>query len=77
MLPVNVQAHFTNNKEVHSYGTRNKVKLHVKNVKSTIKNISVNNKGVKLWNKLDERISSSVSIQLFKRRLKSKFLAAY
>ena len=56
MLPVNVQAHFIKNKEIHSYGTRNREKLHVKNVKSTIKKISVNNKGVKLWNNLDEQI---------------------
>ena len=77
MLPVNVQAQFIKNKEVHNYGTRNREKLHVKNVKSNVKNISVNNKGVKLWNNLDEQIRSSVSINLFKKRLKSKFIEAY
>ena len=77
MLPVNVQGQFKKNKEVHSYGTRNQEKLHVKPVKSTLKHKSVNNKGVKLWNNLDEHIRSAVSINLFKKRLKNKFIQEY
>ena len=43
LLPINVQAQFIRNKEVHSYETRNREKLHVSSVKSHIKHISVNN----------------------------------
>ena len=49
----NVQTKFIKNKEVHSYRTRNREKLHVSSVKSHIKYISVNNQGVKLWNELE------------------------
>ena len=74
LLPKNVQANFIKNKEIHSYGTRNREKLHVRNVKSHIKYISVNNQGVKLWNGLDEKIRSCVSLNLFKKRLKISLL---
>ena len=77
LLPKNVQAKFIKNKEIHSYGTRNREKLHVRNVKSHIKYISVNNQGVKLWNGLDEKIRSCVSLNLFKKRLKNKFIQEY
>ena len=37
LLPKNVQAKFIKNKEIHSYGTRNREKLHIRNVKSHVK----------------------------------------
>ena len=39
LLPINVQEQFVKNKEVHSYETRNREKLHVKNVKTHMKSI--------------------------------------
>ena len=77
LLPVNVQGQFIKNKEVHNYRTRNREKLHVQNVRSSLKHISVNNKGVRLWNKLDEKLRSTVSINLFKKRLKLQFIQKY
>ena len=77
MLPANVQEQFSRNEEIHKYNTRNKDKFHVKSVSSNLKYMSVNVAGVKLWNSLDREIRNSVSLNIFKKRLKLKLLQSY
>ena len=54
MLPTNIQTQFCKNQDMHRYSTRNKSKLYVTSVKSSIKQTSVNITGVKLWNSLEQ-----------------------
>ena len=77
MLPDNVQIQFTKNKDIHEYCTRNKEKMFVSSVNSRLKQMSTNVVGVKLWNGLKNDLRDSVSLSVFKRKLKHEYISKY
>ena len=77
MLPENIQRQFSKNQDIHKYGTRNKEKMFVSGVNSKLKQMSTNVMGVKLWNDLDSTIRNSFSINVFKKKLKYKYISNY
>ena len=52
-------------------------KMHVISVKTNLKKTSVNVSGVRLWNKLGKNIRDSVSLSVFKRKLKCSIIDRY
>ena len=77
MLRAYVQTQFCRNNEIHKFETRNQDKLHVKSVNSNLKYVSVNHKGVILWNNLKSEIRNSASVIIFKKRPKFKFIQQF
>ena len=49
----------------------------LKSVNTQLKQMSINNVGVKLWNSLDKEIRDSVSLKIFKKRLKHNLVQKY
>ena len=76
-LPENVQCVFKKGSDVHKYSTRNKHNFYIESVRSEKRKMSINVKGVSLWNELSETIKGSKSLNKFKSKLKSKFLSCY
>ena len=62
VLPVNVQSEFSQNCDIHRYGTRNKNNLFVKAVKTRLRRDIANISGIGLWNSLPNVIRNSVTI---------------
>ena len=68
---------FCKNQDIHSYNTRNMNKMHVISVKTNLKKTSVNVSGVRLWDKLGKNIRDSVSLSVFKSKLKCSIIDRY
>ena len=77
ILPENVQKNFSKVTDVHKHNTRNKTNFFICHVSSTLRKMSVNTKGITLWNGLSENVKSSVSLNVFKNRLKKEMLYKY
>ena len=77
LLPENVQVQFCKNQDIHSYNTRIMNKMHVISENTNLKKTSVNVSGVRLWNKLRKNIRDSVSLSVFKRKLKCSIINKY
>ena len=77
MLPQNVQANFSKNQDIHSHNTRKKGELHVSSVNSSLKSMSTNIRGIRIWNQIDYRLRNSTSIAIFKSKLKQNLLNTY
>jgi hypothetical protein len=60
------------NEEIHDHGTCHKLDLHVQFCRTTVFKDNVVNVGIKLYNKLPNKITKLEKLQEFKRKLKSK-----
>ena len=69
LLPKNVQSQFVKKQDIHGYNTRKKGELHKSSVNSSLKHMSTNIRGVRLWNEIDCKIRNSMSINVFKYKL--------
>ena len=57
-LPEFFNNYFTRNSEIHRYNTRNANKFHVNYRRTNYAKHTVINKGIEIWNSLDEKISN-------------------
>ena len=76
-LPTKVQVNFKRNCDVHKYNTRLKENFYTRQTTTQISKMSVNLKGVEIWNNLPKTIKSSVSINFLKRRIRKAMLERY
>ena len=76
-LPTKVQVNFKRNCDVHKYNTRLKDNFYTRQTTTQISKMSVNLKGVEIWNNLPKTTKSSVSINVFKRRIRKAMLERY
>jgi hypothetical protein len=56
------------------YNTRNSTKLHVSYKRTNYRTYTVFNKGISLWNFLDDEIKNTKTYFSFKRKTKSLYL---
>ena len=77
ILPKNVQHNFIKNSEIHKYNTRRRNDFFTSQSSTNLRKISVNQKGIELWNALPNRVKESVSINVFKGNIKSIILNSY
>ena len=77
ILPENVQSNFHKIKDVHEYNTRTKNNFFTYHVSLTLRKMSVNSKGITLWNSLPVNIKESVSLNVFKKKLKNEMIHSY
>ena len=61
---------FKQNKEVHDHNTRNRNKVHVTYKRTDFRKYTVFNKGISIWNCLDETIKNIKSFFSFKIKVK-------
>ena len=73
-LPDFYNDYFKQNNELHNYDTRNSTKLHVSYKRTNYRKYTVFNKGVSIWNCLDEEIKNIKSYFSFKKTEKSYYL---
>ena len=73
-LPDLYNDYFKQNNELHNYNTRNSTKLHVSYKRTNYRKYTVFNKGVSIWNCLDEEIKNIKSYFSFKKTAKSYYL---
>jgi hypothetical protein len=66
--------YFKQNNDVHNYNTRNSNKLHVSYKRTNCRIYTVFNKGISLWNFLDDKIKNTKTYFSFKRKAKSLYL---
>jgi hypothetical protein len=66
--------YFKQNSELHNYNTRNSTKLHVNFQRTNHRKYTVFNKGVSIWNGLNENIKNIKSYFSFKKKIKSYYL---
>ena len=76
-LPVKIQLKFKKNKDVHKYNTRAKDNFFARQNSTKIGKMSVNSKGIDSWNVLPKTIKDSVSIEVFKKRVRKRLLDNY
>ena len=77
ILPRNVQLNFIKHRDVHKYNTRRRNDFFTSQSSTNLRKISVNQKGIELWNALPNRIKESVSINVFKTNIKNVILNSY
>ena len=77
LLPVALARIFKKNNQVHSYSTRQAQAYHLPLVRTQFALTTVGSTGPRLWNSLEPRIAQSVSIYVFKRKLKLLYLSRY
>ena len=73
-LPDFYNNYFKQNNDVHNYNTRNSTKLHVSYKRTNYRIYTVFNKGISLWNFLDDKIKNTKTYFSFKRKAKSLYL---
>ena len=66
--------YFKQNSELHNYNTRNSTKLHVNFQRTNYRKYTVFNKGVSIWNGLNENIKNIKLYFSFKKKIKSYYL---
>ena len=71
-LPVKIQVNFKKNYDVHEYNTRSKDNFFVRQTTTKLCKMSVNSKGIDLWNVLPNKIKNCVSINKFKFCVRKK-----
>ena len=76
-LPVKIQSKFQTNKDVHMYNTRAKDNFFARQNTTRIGKMSVNSKGIELWNVFPKAIKDSVSLEVFKKRARKQLLDKY
>lgn len=74
MLPDIFNLMFTCNKDVHSYNTRQRNKLHVPKVHNDAMQRTLRYKGVYLWNCYYDKVVHNCSIGTYKNNLKTYLL---
>ena len=77
ILPENVQKNFLKVTDIHKYGTRSKNDFFICQVNSSLRKMSVNSRGITVWNSLSESVRGSVSLNIFKNRLKKEMMDKY
>ena len=75
-LPDFYSNYFNQNNEFHSYNTRNSTKLHVSYKGTNYRKYTVFNKGVSLWNSINEDIKNTNSYLSFKKKAKLYYLVS-
>ena len=55
-LPPIFQTYFVHNEEIYNYNTRTASKLHVNQVRTTTRNMTLRQSGTLFWNSLDDTI---------------------
>ena len=73
-LPNLYNCNFIQNKELHNYNTRNSSKLHVSYKRTNYRVHTVFNKGISIWNCLDEETKNQKSYFSFKKKAKLNYL---
>ena len=73
-LPDFYNDYFKQNNDVHNYNTRSSTKLHVNYKRTSYRIYTVFNKGISLWNFLDDEIKNTKTYFYFKRKAKSLYL---
>ena len=69
-LPPIFQTYFVHNEEIHNYNTRTASKLHVNQVRTTTRKMTLRQSGTLFWNSLDDNIIQSKTLKLFQSKLK-------
>ena len=69
-LPPIFQTNFVHNEEIHNYNTRTAGKLHVNQVRTTTRKMTLRQSGTLFWNSLDDTITHSKTLKLFQNKLK-------
>ena len=77
LLPKHIQSSFVKNKEVHEYNTRRRNDFFSKQTNTKMRKMSVNQKGIELWNSLPKCTKYCVSLYKFKSYLKLQILSKY
>ena len=67
-IPCHVSSYFHLNHDIHNYDTRSSSKFHIPLIRTNVSKYSVFYKGPVIWNKLDNHIRDSPSLNCFKRR---------
>ena len=73
-LPISSKNIFRTNEEVHNHNTRSNEKLHNPCVKTNLRKLSINFKGVDVYNSLPSDLKNIQYILAFKRKLKNYIL---
>ncbi|XP_030840267.1 uncharacterized protein LOC115923526 [Strongylocentrotus purpuratus] len=77
LLPVALAGIFKKNNQVHNYSTRQAQAYHLPLVRTQFALTTLGSTGPRFWNSLEPRIAQSVSIYVFKRKLKLLYLSRY
>ena len=70
ILPEFYNSYFKLNNEIHNYNTRNSTKFHVNYKRTNHRKFTVFDKGITLWNKIDENMKKINSYFIFKKKAK-------
>ena len=62
------QTYFVYNDEIHNYNTRIASKLHVTQVRTTTRKMTLRQSGTLFWNSLDDAIIQSKNIKIFPKK---------
>ena len=73
-LPHLISSYFYLNQDVHDYNTRSSTNYHLPLVKSNVSKDSLFYKGPIIWNRIENEIRNSPSVNSFKRKYKSALL---
>ena len=76
-LPKHIQSSFVKNKEVHEHNTRRKNDFYYRQTSTKMRKMSVNQKGIELWNGLPNSTKNCVTMFKFKAYLKLHMLSKY
>ena len=77
ILPPNISSLFQFNMHVHSYDTRSRPKLHYPKVLNERSLKLIRHHGPRIWNSLNNNISTCNSLSLFKYKMKLNLLSGY
>ena len=77
LVPAKIQLKFQKNKDVHRYNTRAKDNFFARQNTTKICKMSVNSKGIDIWNVLPKSIKNSVSLEVFKKCVRKQLLDKY
>ena len=77
ILPLALAKIFKRNNQIHSYGTRRASAFHLPHARTKFTLNTLACTGPRFWNSLDSSIIHSVSISVFKRKLKLYLLSNY
>ena len=76
-LPHGFRYYFVNNSQVHSYSTRQVMKLHLPLYKTSRGQFAIKYRAVIMWNNYVHLIDSSLSLFRYKKNLKNALLSQY
>jgi hypothetical protein len=77
MMPLSLQGLFQKNNAIHNYNTRGATNLRIPRIRSLLAEKFITYTGVKLWNALNPKISSTGKISNFKFKLTSLLIEDY